>query len=366
MKKLFFAAIAAGIALTACVTNEEEVSVGTDAKISFEAPLVQNATRATGVGEIGAIYPTAEMFVVNAKYHETAGVSWGLAQNYMTEVTVKHKGDGGDNYWVPYDTASGSYVDYYWPKKGFLTFLAYSPAGHGTWKPQVVGDNLEVAHVVIQDGTRDLLYSNFVKNRTASENKFPGEDQNSDLQNPYSGVDILFRHALSSIKFKVCLAKPLDGHTSIQLKSIKLENVYSMGDFSWNMNDDNDPVWTNTTAERTFTIVSGSTQNLTTEVTDVNGAEPCITIPQMLNHGTTKVMAHIVYTLNANGSAIEQTRDVDLSALNYGDGVEAKWLPGRRYIYTVNAGLDRIFFAPIVEEWDDEYISYDNSGLGNN
>lgn len=366
MKKLFFAAIAAGIALTACVTNEEEVSVGTDAKISFEAPLVQNATRVTG--EIGTLYDTAESFVVNAKFYQSTFTSWAAGENYMTNETVSY--NSGLTAWV-------SALDYYWPKQGSLTFMAYSPADHTTWNPQIVTkDDTEVLSddaVTIANGNRDMLYSELMKNKTGADT--PGA-------NLYNGVDILFHHALSSIKFKVCLSTELKDNTVITLKSIKLQHVHVNGEFSWDMVAKNDvtgephhlPKWTNTNTNQMFLITSddGADQVLTDTPTFVENAKPCIMMPQTLAHGGTdgNVEAIISYTITNKDnsgkvlSVITQTRTVDLSTLNYGTEQGVEWLPGKRYIYTVNAGLNRITFAPVVENWKDQEVDYESTGGG--
>lgn len=356
MKKFFFAAIAAGIALTACVTNEEEVSVGTDAKISFEAPLVQNATRATG--EIGTLYDKNESFVVNAKFYNNTFTSWAAGENYITNETVSY--NSSLNAWVPA-------LDYYWPKQGSLTFMAYSPADHTTWKPQITGtpETLKADAVTISNGNRDMLYSELIKNKVAADT--PGK-------NEYNGVDILFHHALSSIKFKVCLVADLGVNTTITLKAIQLQHVHQNGNFSWDLNVDNAPEWTNTNTNKEYVItpVTGANQVLTITPTDVANAQPCIMMPQTLAHGGTdgNVIALITYTITNKDAAgkvlseIEQNRTVDLSTLDYGTEQGVEWLPGKRYIYTVNAGLNRITFAPVVEDWKDQEVDYESTGGG--
>ncbi len=358
MKKLFFAAIAAGIALTACVTNEEEVSVGTDAKISFEAPLVQNARRVTG--EIGTLYDTGESFVVSARFYEGLFSSWKNGSEYM--INEKCSYNSGLKTWEPE-------MDYYWPKQGSLTFMAYSPADHTTWKPaintEVSPEVLECNNVIISNGNRDMLYSELEKNETGNDNTGV---------NDYQGVDIKFHHALSSIKFKVCLVAALD-NTTITLKAIQLKHVHQNGNFSWNLDKDILPTWTNTNTNKEYVItpVGGSNQVLTETPTYVADAQPCIMMPQTLSHGGTvgNVIAVITYTItnyNADGeqigTPIVQTSEVDLSTLDYGTEQGVEWLPGKRYIYTVNAGLNRITFAPVVEDWKDQEVDYESTGGG--
>lgn len=356
MKKFFFAAIAAGIALTACVTNEEEVSVGTDAKISFEAPLVQSATRVTG--EIGTLYDTNESFVVNAKFYQSTFTSWATGANYMTNETVTY--DDGLKAWV-------SALDYYWPKQGSLTFMAYSPADHTTWKPQITGtpEELKVDAVTISNGNRDMLYSELMKNKTGADT--PGA-------NLYNGVDILFHHALSSIKFKVCLSTGLGDNTTITLKAIQLQHVHQNGNFSWNLEEGVLPTWTNTNTNKEYVItpVTGANQVLTETPAFVENAQPCIMMPQTLAHGGTDgnviaVISYLITNKDAAGnklSEILQTRTVDLSTLDYGTEQGVEWLPGKRYIYTVNAGLNRITFAPVVEDWKNQEVDYESTGGG--
>ena len=70
----------------------------------------------------------------------------------------------------------------------------------------------------------------------------------------------------------------------------------------------------------------------------------------------------IVYKLgNETNNTAEQkltnTFEIDMKA-KYDNGVDiAKWEPGKKYIYNVTVGLDKIIFEPVVAEWQTETYS---------
>lgn len=340
MKKLLFVAALASVAFTGCVSNEDDVTPGVDSKLSFAAPLVHGVTRAYS-GEIANPYPTEEHFVVNAKYYTDKFTTWAEGTDYMVNVETKH--DATANAWAPMDH------DYYWPKTGTLTFSAFSPADYDSWKPAIAEEKLTASGVVVAADAADvdLLYSELAKDKT----------KNDDIDgNNYKGVEIKFAHALSSIKFKVALISELTG-TTITVNEIKLAKVASEGDFSWDFVPDNDPVWTgDETKLAEYVAVTGSTQTVTTTAADVADANALILLPQTLGRAdaANNVVAVVKYTITVGEQeGIEQIATIDLSKLTYATQDSAEWKPGKRYIYTVKIGLDRILFDPEVNAWVD-------------
>lgn len=337
MKKFLLVAAAASAALAGCVSNEAEISSSADSKIAFTAPLVTSTTRAYVSGEIKNAYPTGESFVVSAKYYDSAFTTWNAGQNYMTAVQVNHKPT--DNAWAPDQ-------DYYWPKNGTLTFFAYSPADYSTWKPAIdAAESLTASAVTVVAADADLLYSSLAKDQTKTT--ATGNDY-------YSGVDIMFHHALSSIVFKTRLTGDFPG-TTITVNEVKLSDVKSQGNFAWDLNVENAPVWSDQAEVKEYTAVTGASQVVASgDAAELTDANPLILLPQTL----TDAVATVKYTIQNEGqAAIAQTATVELADLKYGTQANAEWLPGKRYIYTINFGLDRIVFAPQVKNWEDVEVT---------
>ena len=361
MKRILLFAAVAGAALASCVKNESESGMtASDSKISFEAPVVGATTRAQA-GEIGDKYPTEESFKVWGWYHEGDYTSFGDTgngwKNYMTEaggkpITVSFN---NDNSWVPA-------TDYFWPKTGKLTFAAYSPAdAAGTYSHTAAGLQITGFTVAAVGAQYDLMYSDRAYNRTSSTNQYVGT-----ATNPYTGVDIVFRHALSSIVFKVGTdADYTNADNTFKIKSITIKNVADAGTFNENLTDgttNRDPEWKVTgnadknyvaySNETGFTVPNDGTTfkepaNTPDEPTDL------ILLPQSLSSDTPVI--EIVYTYGTEASGeIQHTVEYKLNQTD-----EQAWKPNKRYTYNIIFGLDKIYFAPVVEAWEDVEVTTD-------
>ena len=365
MKRILLFAAVAGAALASCVKNESESGMtASDSKISFEAPVVGATTRAVS-GEINGAYPTTEKFKVWGWYHEGDYTGFGTStswRNYMTETN----GDpvvvtfNNDKSWV-------SAKDYFWPKTGKLTFAAYSPAdAAGTYSHKAAGLQITDFTVAAVGAQYDLMYSDRAYNRISSENQY-GETND---QNPYTGVDIVFRHALSSIVFKVGTdANYTNANNTFKIKSITIKNVADAGTFNEGLTDGNnsitrDPQWAVTgNADKNYVAYSNETgftvpndgetfeepANTPDEPTDL------ILLPQTFV-GNDKAVVEIVYTYGTAASGeIQHTQTFKLN-----DATNAQtWEPNKRYTYNIIFGLDKIYFAPVVEDWEDVTVTPD-------
>lgn len=353
MKRILLFATVAGVALASCVKNESESGmIASDSKISFEAPVVGTSTRAQA-GEIGDKYPTEEDFKVWGWYHEGDYTTFDDEangwKNYMTASTA------GDPVVVEYDGTSSwdSATDYFWPKNGKLTFAAYSPAdAAGTYSHSAAGLKITGFTVADVGAQYDLMYSDRAYNRTSSTNQYGGTAD----QNPYTGVDIVFHHALSSIVFKVGTdADYQAADNDFKIKSITIKNVYGAGEFNEGLTDgttDRTPVWTATgDANNEYEAFSGEfavPEDGTTRQEPTNAAD-LILLPQSFATNNSAIV-EITYTYGSSISgAIEHTETFQL---NHATNVQA-WEPNKRYTYNIIFGLDKIYFAPVVEAWDD-------------
>lgn len=354
MKKVLLLAATAGIVLSSCVKNEPANTFGaSDSKITFEAPAVGATTRAIP-GEIdnSAAYPVDEKFNVWGWYHEGDYTNFAALTNYMTQangkpIMVAKEG----NTWAPA-------TDYFWPKTGKLTFAAYSPAdAAGTFTHTAQGLQIEGFTVPAVGGQYDLMYSDRAYNRTSSTNQYP--TNKPEVSNGYDGVDIVFHHALSSIIFKVGTAEDYstDADIDFKIKSIKIKNVYGAGDFNETLTDGNGsttrtPAWTATgNADAQYVAFTGdfAVPEDGTTYTEPTGAADLILLPQSFESNTAAVV-EIAYTYETAASGeIAATETFILK-----NSTNAKtWEPNKRYTYRILFGLEKITFAPIVENWED-------------
>lgn len=349
-KTLLMMAVAAGAMLTGCVKNETaNGGAVSGSKISFEAPAVTGITRAALVpGEIGTGYDKGEHFSVYALYFANGTYTkFGNGTMYMKNVETAY--EETDNYW---DSENAGGQAYYWPNKGSLTFAAYSPSG--------AADDCSIdwgaAGFTFTDFTvksdpaahYDLLFSERAYNKTQSETSSTAYK---------GGVDITFKHALSSVVFKAKLGDTYEGHT-ITLKNITLKNTFTTGTFNQGLEDENNAVttaaaaWTGQDNENTtgYVAFNGAKVIASTTAAEPAGATRLIVLPQKLAHaGANNVTIDVTYSIHNGTTEIDQTATIDISQ---GYGLTAFEI-GQRYIFTLIIGLDKITFSPKVDEWKD-------------
>lgn len=350
MKKTLLFAVAASVALAGCVKNDPANggTVASDAKISFDAPAVGAVTRAVS-GEIENKYDTDEHFTVYARHYTGNYTNFNAGTPYMTAVETAYNPTG--DCWDSESVAGGQ--PYYWPKNGTLTFQAYSPTDAALdCMPAWTASGFTFTNFTVKQNPAehyDLMFSERSYNRTKSTG---GTN--------YSGVDINFKHALSSVVFKVKTGDAYANHT-ITLKSIKLLNAYETGDFNQNLADQDGAMttaaaaWENQRSEYNagYEVVTAE-QVLTETAIDVANANPIIVLPQELAHaGANDVSIAVEYTINNGTAEIEQTGLVNIST---GYNISEFEL-GKRYIFTLTFALDKIYFSPEVEDWDDVEVT---------
>ena len=375
--------ISAILALSCVKVEQEDMPVH---RISFDDPVVGSLTKAGHTGEIEGKYPEAEHFSVFARHHTGDYQAWDTPGNvnYMTDVETAYSDEVQG--WDP--EACGD--PYFWPNGGKLTFAGYSPSS-------VRNDCSSVAYgaegFVIEDFTvdgrstqtpqsdvtyYDLMYSERTYNKTASTGG-----------SSYKGVNLNFHHALSSVAFKVKLKEAInsvadDGQTlnSIVLNRISIRQAYKTATFRENITDGPSyqaaPQWTDYKDEMDLETEYYSTyEDMTTgfhiehvsSAVEPAGSNHVLLIPQPFDHGENEVVIRVNYTVTVNDKTTRQIVDVPLMTSNeglpfkdkYGNSIEA-WQMGKRYVYTLEFGLYKIYFAPAVEVWNDIEVPGVNVG----
>ena len=341
MKKSLVLMALAGVALASCVNDVADVAQNEQKKalIGFQSPVIyQNATSRYVAGEIsGTKYPTGESFMVAAR--KTAN-NW----------------EAGDAYWTGFEKVS--YVgaqqngwktegDYYWPTNP-LSFVAYSPAGLvGTNLTSVeyTNDGWNFNDFVVPDnqtnaegGKIDLLYSDLITGQTSNGSN-----------GGYYGVPVVFKHALSSIHFKVVKAATVDAE--VKLGTITISGVKNKGDFNgtaWTPADD-----AVATTYKPYNVTGGTGLEFTDAqvAVGVADANSLLLMPQDLT-GVTMVVTYYVNGVQKTTSAIS----LDNLTQNETTNTITEWAPGTRYTYILNYSAlaeDLIYFAPSVTDWTD-------------
>lgn len=348
-KTLLMMAVAAGAMLTGCVKNETaNGGAVSGSKISFEAPAVTGITRAALVpGEMVNPYDQGEHFSVYALYFaDGTYTKFNAGTLYMDDVETAY--NAGGQYWDSESVSGGQ--AYYWPKKGSLTFAAYSPSGAADDCTVAWGaTGFTFTNFTVQSEPAnhyDLLFSERAYNKTQSE---------TSSTTYKGGVDITFKHALSSVVFKTKLGDTYTGHT-ITLKNITLKNTFTKGNFNQGLVDENNAVttaaaWSGQNTENTAGYVAfNGAEVITSTAAEPAGAKRLIVLPQDLAHGTNNVTIDVTYSIHNGTNEIDQTATINITDPGYN---LTKFEIGKRYIFTLIIGLDKITFSPKVDEWED-------------
>jgi hypothetical protein len=191
--------------------------------IFFKTPVMENE---------GCIYfsgfPTTRDFAVFA-YAQDGEDAYspgaGTVDVYMDEVKCECVTDGVagvKDLWRPMAQ------NYYWPVDKSLTFVAVSPSQdvpstECNYSISSTKSALIVEYTAPADPAKqvDILYSDWKKNCTLAAN------ENNEV---YEGVELAFRHALSSVCFKVSVQS--ECAEVLQIKEISVDNIYKGGVFT--------------------------------------------------------------------------------------------------------------------------------------
>lgn len=360
MKKLFFIAAMAGAALVSCTKNEGAEALEQQDVITFAEPVTALNTKAV---EIGENYPASQNFSVFAHYYTAAEggyTTFAGGDLYMDNVETKYNPEIHG-----WDPKTGSGVNYYWPKQGTLTFAAYSPSNIAVNYDKEGIHFPDYAVDVDCEKQIDLLYS---------ERSY---DQTKDMMvtnAPYNGVQIKFNHALSSILFTVRTdADYDDDNFTIVLKKLSIKNVNSKANFNQGLVDANGEVtkpvadhfgWDGHSDPKEY-IAYNDSQVLTTAQSYTDNIS--VTNPRMNDIQNTNLILlpqrfvdqhlYIEYQIVNNNvnpaTVVDQTATFNLGS--YGPS----WERGKRYVYNLTFGFDKIYFDPVVTEWDEVVLTPD-------
>lgn len=353
--------------LTACVKdNPREAGCGVPQEIVFDHPIVAASRSKAISGSIEGTFPQGQDFKVWAFYSAGQFDRWdvpGSGQLYMNGVTVSYNpgiddGTEGSGAW-------NSNPSYWWPKSGKLTFAACAPATIAASDVSYGENGLTISEFTVDsDPTKqiDIMYSERSINKTGS----------TGTNTTYDGVDIVFNHALSSIRFKARANFNYGGEEAkTYITGIRLVNVYERGNFNENIRTDDQtsysssPSWSGHGSQKNYQAMpSGIVQEIGNSIVDVESGDiDLILLPQEFDHGSAgHVMIEVTYKQGLSGEVKTATIDLVNGNDTDGDGTGddyfydgAKritgWEPGKRYTYTLTFGRYKILFTPTVVSW---------------
>lgn len=353
MKKNIIIAFAACVALAACTKNEPK-PVAVDQQITFQAVVNKPSTKAMLTG---TSYPTGSTFGTVA--YKVKGDNSEL---YIPVSEVKYTA-GPPAYW---STAAA----YYWPKDGStLTFYSYSPFNYSE-----TGTKTDIPVTAAATG---LTFENYsVKDHQQTDlmvaDKKAGQTGNTTTTNSWAaGVPTVFHHMLAqivAINFQTVenasassvvvkdYANGHDGTSSAYVAGDKqfvvtdvyFEKFYEQG----TLTAGDSQSWTPTgsvTDSYTWYSETGGVKFIKGKCTPRD--DYYLVLPQDFNDENAKL--HVKYEIHTYTSAsahATEKMDVSVPLKN----LNAKWEMNKKYTYTLNIDLDRIYWDPKVTEWTND------------
>ena len=369
MKKFFFLAAAALVALAACTKNDIDETSVKDREIRFNTV----ANKATKAPITGTTYSfDCPAFGVFAYY--LASGNWNTeaanssAVSYMDDVEISF--NDTKDIWVPSST-------YYWPLEGKLTFIAYSPKNAATATFSNAGvltlTNFTVASAVADQV--DLLYSAIAADKNQNDDYYQDSDNDKDSHLPAAsghgegdmGVNIKFKHALAQVIFKAKAADEVyDAGMSFKINNITV-NAASTADNMTVVNPaDADAAatittWTNPKTNADFAVRSEDFPNATVATGAANFLGKTLSNPigdallmiPVTAFATTNPSVTIEYTLYRMDPVLAMgSKEVTIYFDDIDDTV-TNWQAGKKYVYNLTIDLQKIYFNPTITDWTD-------------
>lgn len=314
LKRLIIPAI---LVLTlGCCTKIEQQSGPTDnTEISYQ--VISGRTKALEA------YPTTVPFVSSAWYLPQ-GKKWAAnkadAQPYISSAVISY--DDHTNVFK-------AETPYYWPKKGSLTFMAYSPE---TGKIQITKEGVVVTDWATNGSDKriDLMVADIVKDKSANGTSYG-----------MVGVPIVFRHILSKVAVTAFIEKNEPGK-EISLNEIIFRNVYGKADF-------NGSEWTN--RDDVHEIDNKLNPAIKLGVDKTHIIETMLLIPQSLSAVSTRGNVEMVIYYTINDKGVSKDENVTISLNQHG----AAWERGEYTEYQIIFGTsdNPIDFEGNVSDWTD-------------
>ena len=252
---------------------------------------------------------------------------------------------------------------YYWPKKGKLTFFAWS----------LNSGSLDIKNSTDMSSTKVSVnctpYSGFIlQNFDIRDNKnvdfmvaevAADKSANEKEYVKYSGVDsgvpTLFKHKFTNVQFTVRLKEDYE-NVKITLNSIvfpKLADIfsYNQGPVEYYSN------YPSVTSSQTYTKADQVVDK--TKPTPISNVDQFIFLPQTF---TADQVVEITYTIVYTGDSGDLPAETvtvkkpltELFATTTGSTTTYEWGIGKKYTLDLEFALDEILWDPAVEDWTED------------
>ncbi len=331
------------LSLAGCVSHDlgEDPRTG-DRLVAFPTPLVSAATRAAETD-----YPENSSFGVFGLYYPDGDFTgWDNTQGsvlYIDGEEFKFSESLDDS-----TEGTGAWIStpaYIWPKTGKMTFAAWSPYS----VKAAYGDNFSYGATGLiingfstgNNGGCDLMYAERAYDKTSS----------AGGSNPtYDGIDIVFHHALSALRFSASASSKSEGVT-VAITRVTLWGFARQGDFCENVSEDNPvsynskPSWkelSNYYTKSDSLVVSG--QALETFVIPQNGVDDA------------KMRVYYTVKVGSGNPVPAVSEDIPLfgHTVSGSDDKIDGWKMATRYNYNlVLTDQHKIRFSVNVANWND-------------
>lgn len=285
----------------------------------------------------GTGYPVDVPFGVFATYSSNSAGEWtsGPVQSYLENKKFIHKGDN----------KYGGEQPAYWPLSGSLVFAGYSPYYPDSGSVSATFDaetkTLSISNFV-SDGQTDLMY--FLPTLSNSDNYVGTLDKSNS-------VSAQFLHALSLISFEI-KADPLDDGR-VTLKTVTLKNVNTKGDFSATCVSSSSAgtlSWKNQIKTSEYAVASSSLPTVLSSSSALATQDLFVPGSNQTNSPVVEFKYEIAYnTVDGSGNVVNATKE-ETTPFTIED-YTAEWEAGKKYVYAVTIGLNRIEFENLTAEW---------------
>ena len=390
MKKIFLVISALSLTLAGCVTNEEDITVAFQKKITFQTakcPITRTAEE-----QINGSKFTYDHFVTHAwsdavVNDDDAVVNDDKVFMYHQKVTKNESA----NAWMPT-------VDYYWPNYSTVDFISYYPEQPGEEKnyPKVergkltyIGYDVLGPKADINESTNDLMYAEKAVGYNGNIDRV-NDDNGGTSDSGYSGVPTLFHHALAQLEIRVLVQHPGDeteSHWEAVIDHAKLNGYYTKGDLELELNDPSlkhgvtgwipkgeteiakKVGWEPSGAATSLQLIGDGSENEITISSTGSGdgyvAEEkrggCMSLfktfvlPQTL---TDQHLFELKFTLNKyRGNTLETSEaDTEIRHIQLKTTAIPYWGMNQKIVYTIvinPAKKGKIMFDPAVVDWED-------------
>ena len=382
MKKYFFFAVAAVVAMASCtdVTIDDKTP---QSPVRFSVINHLQQTKAQTLPYAGMTYPTSVPFGTFAWWTQNAWTGIAADQTYvfMDNEQVAY----ASGIWAPVTT-------YYWTKSGYITFASYSPyTADGTGSGYSAVPEYDAAngfvfsnYTIVNSTDVDLMYADLAANCT-QETNIDGSSVTDQGDSGFTGVPTIFNHALCQINFAfraIGRKNPNVDRIVIDVTDVDIKNIDKKGTFT----QSGDPRWASTHAAANMTdydfapasaleltMLDGTDAAVvasTTNYTDLGVSR--ILLPQdLLNSAdaiatTTDQLLAVAYTVkihytsapaDESDPAYWATESL-VSSVRLNNGNIGAWRDNQNITYRISINpyiTTAITFDPAVVSWTDVY-----------